>query len=86
MEEYLQRSSVAQAVFNALCAHPYGLTADELVESVYGKCEDGGPLWAANSICVSCVHFNKRAEREGWSLRIRGTPGPGGRRQIWIVR
>jgi hypothetical protein len=86
MEAYLARCTIMQSVFNALCVHPYGLTANELVAEVYGHLEDGGPTWAINSICVSCVRFNQRAEKHGWSLRVKGRCGPGGRRQIWIVK
>ena len=84
MEKYLEKSAVMQAVFNALCANPRGLTSEQLVTFVYRGCKE--PDWAVNSICVTCTRFNKKAREGRWSFRVRGTPGPGGKRQIWIVK
>lgn len=84
MEAYLAKCTVMQAIFNALCDNPRGLTAHELISWVYKGNKE--PTWAISSIQVCCVKFNQRMAEVGSCIRIKGTPGPGGRRQIWIVR
>lgn len=84
MEAYLAKCTTMNAVFEALCKHPYGLTQQELIAVVYKGAHE--PDWAYNCICVCCCRFNRIAERKGWSLRVRGKNGPGGKRQIWIVK
>lgn len=59
----------------ALAAHPYGLTADELIEKVYRGVE---PDWAKTSIWVTIHNIRKTASsfrietinRGGWRYRL----------------
>jgi len=83
---FYRSSPISERLFDALCTHPYGLTSKELVEKMYFDREDGGPLTAAESISVRVCYINKRFERLGISLRIRGHGGPGSRYQIYVVK
>jgi hypothetical protein len=82
IESYFNKAAVMSNVFNALCAHPYGLTVRQLVEQAYTVTNE--PDWAASSITVMICHFNKLARRHGWRLYIRGNGGPGSKYQIYI--
>lgn len=78
-------------IFEALCAHPYGLTNREICDYVYADDQDGGPDNAWNSINVTICRFNQRAKRDKLGVRIltrtsRGTIGHGHRHYVFIVK
>jgi len=75
---------VKRAIFDALCAHPYGLSARKLAELVYADREDGGPEWALNCITARITQMNKQWVARGSCLRIKSRGHWG--YQIWIMR
>lgn len=83
---FLDRAPVSSRIFDALCAHPYGLTAKELVDIVYADDPDGGPDWAYESIGLCAWRINHKAKKEGLGVRIRGHGGPGSKYLIYVVR
>ena len=84
IEDYFVRSFVARRVFEALCAHPYGLTVNELIAIAYHGASE--PDWARSSLQVCICLFNRKAIKNRWGLRIHGTGGPSSKYLIWLVR
>jgi hypothetical protein len=81
----IRNNMIHPRIFDALCAHPYGLKMQELIPHVYPD-PDREPDWAANCITASVCRMNKRWRAEKSMLRVRGSGGPGSRYQIWIAR
>ena len=80
----LYAAPVSRRLFDALAEHPYGLTMRKLIEIVYNGCRE--PEYAASSLQVCAMRFNRRAKAQGLGLQIRGSGGPGSKYQIWIVK
>ena len=83
---YTKPAPIAEALFAALCAHPYGLTNNALCELIYGHRADGGADHAQWSLQVTVCSFNRRAAKAGLGLRIRGSGGPGSKYLIYVVK
>jgi hypothetical protein len=74
---------VAERFFQALCDHPYGLTAQEAAAIIYGA--KGGPEGVKAVLCTTAHGINKRARKAGLGIRVRGHGGPGSKWQVWII-
>ena len=82
----VDKGTILQRIFNALCEHPYGMTTSELMQILYGADADGGPD-SDHGIAVHRIHFNTQAEKAGAPFRIHcRIGGPGHRYQIWLRR
>lgn len=77
---------VMEALFNALCEHPYGLTNKEIADKIYADREDGGPDWSAVAINLHVMRFNRFAKQYGLNLRIRSLTNSGRRYSLFLVR
>jgi len=81
--------TVTQQIFDALCERPYGMVTRELVDVVYGNCEDGGPEDAHECVRLAILRFNTKQRCTGSRLRIYNSSyhgsGAGLRYQIWII-
>ena len=80
--------SILRSIFDLLCERPYGVGVAEIVDYLYGKRADGGPLCAGNVIYVQVHRFNQLSRKERCGLRIRrGRHGACGIvYQIFLVR
>lgn len=52
-------------------ASPKGIKGNVMVSKVYADREDGGPLWARQSVAVMLSHLNRKLK--GVHLRIRAS-------------
>ncbi|MDE2106759.1 MAG: hypothetical protein KGL39_56615 [Patescibacteria group bacterium] len=65
---------IRQAIFNYIIKHRgRRVTTEELISAAYGNRDDGGPMGAANIICITILHMNKILANHG--LKIKGYPG-----------
>lgn len=66
---------VKQRIYDAVAAHPHGITTEELVTRVYEDDPDGGPA-STKIIAVHICNMNKHHLRKN-GLQIRGSRGRG---------
>jgi hypothetical protein len=73
-------------IFEALCEHPMGLSAPDLIDLLYSSRADGGPDYPGSTVRMHIQHFNHEAKANRLGIRIRSIAESGRRYRVCIIR